>query len=214
MLDSALVECLKAAGLTYRPAESPVLWTHLESRFSGERRMGSRFDPLPSSFVAEVVALGESLLLQDFATAVRAQGRVERVRRVMTMPYLVGVEALRPRGEVNASHVLPLIALPGERGETLIHVVPTAADALPVTNKVTVEGGPYADGRTVGYYNLHPGALACEVDAQDLVILATAEEIRALARAMREHREDVVSASPSACEAMAVRALRALDQQA
>ncbi len=212
MIDSGDIEFLRAAGYTYLPAESPMLWTHLESRFTESRAVGSKFGQMSSAFIEELIAEGEAILVREIVETLRRTGRVERVTRVLSRPSRIGTSAVVPRAEVDSAHILSLVSGAGTVVEKVIRVVPTQANAIPCTNEFTVEGGLYPDGRTIGFFDVHPGNLLAQGRGDDAnhVYLALEEEIRQLASEMRLKAEDLTTVTGAEGEAMAERAIKAL----
>lgn len=210
MLDTALVNYLGSAGIAYQPAQTSALRSHLEGHFSESHSIGSKFSSMPDSRVAELIAEGEKILLDELAATFRKTGHIDRVTRVLDLPYVVGTDAVKPRAEVDASRLIRLVQYPGAMQERIIDVLPTPAEAIPSTHKVTVEGGLYADG-TVGYYDLYPGDATLGGKEEDkLVFLATPEEIRGLIREMQASLVDITVATGPDCEAMIQRAKKSL----
>ncbi|MGE3624440.1 MAG: hypothetical protein AB7H77_11300, partial [Bdellovibrionales bacterium] len=93
MLHSESIRYLEQAGFHYKPAESPDLWSHLESHFSGRQRVGPKFTPLPATTVAELISMGEEALLDALVSHHKKTGNPGRVARVIELPYVVGTAA-------------------------------------------------------------------------------------------------------------------------
>jgi hypothetical protein len=216
MLHSESIRYLEKAGYQYKPAESPDLWGFLESHFAGPRIIGPKFVPMPASFVAELIAMGEEALLEAMVAHHRKTGNPGRVARVIDLPYVVGTMAAIPLAVADTSRVLRLVSQPGTPHERLIHVVPSAADDIPTTSRMTVTGGLYPDGRTAGYYDLSPGEhLAGDgPDAKgaerSFAYLATPDEIAALAHEMKVKSDDIAIVSGKECQTMITKALAAV----
>ncbi len=210
MIDCSCVERLGVAGFCYKPAESPSLWSHLEERFNGGGGIGPKFLKLPERFVHDLLASGESALLRQFVEAFEKTGRIGRTMHVVKAPYLVGTRAARPISEADAPRLLKMIAAPGTWKEELITVLPVTEAEIPYTNEITFEGGVYADGKTVGYFDVHPGNALRDGQRGESALLATPSEIKALAEEMRRMIEEVSVVPYSECEAMAAAALKAV----
>jgi hypothetical protein len=206
------IRYLNDAGFDFKPAESPDLWTHLESHFSGARRIGSKFNPLPASAVAELIAKGEEALLDALVLEHQRTGTLASVTQVVDMPYIVGIDGDISLSHAKAAETFDLIEQPGTIAERLIHVLPAGKDSIPPTCQATVRGGLYPDGRTVGFYALSPGNHADEdrIAAADHVYLATPEDIAALAKDMETNAEEIVLVTRQECDAMIARVKRLL----
>jgi len=204
MSHSDAVHYLEHAGFHYKPAESPDLWTFLESHFAGPRPVGSKFTAMPSAFVAELIGLGEEALLEAMVAHHRKTGSLGRFTRVIDLPYIVGTDAAVPLAEADSAQVLRLIEQPGTPAERIVRLVPTAADDIPCTSHMTVTGGLYADGHTAGYYDLRPGEHCENGDTlpAGFAFLATEAEISSLAREMEAKIEDITLVTRRECEEM------------
>jgi len=207
MLRADSVRYLEQAGFDYKPAESPDLWSHLESHFAGRQSIGPKFAPMPASNVAELIAMGEGALLEAMIAHHRQTGTLARVARVIELPYIVGTGAVIPLSRADARRVLRLIKDAGTPYERLIHVMPAEADEIPCTSCMTVTGGLYPDGHTAGYYDLMPGdhpedsAPALGAD-ESCACLATRNEIADLAREMELKLDDIAIVTREECEEM------------
>ncbi len=212
MPNAGQIRYLHDAGVEFLSAESPALWTHLESRFSDSKNIGSKFAALSATFVAALIADGEAALLDQMTGMLRDTGRIGRVTRVLKMPYLIGTEAVCAADSVDATKIITLIQSPGEVGEHHIRVIMADADDIPCTSTVTVEGGLYPDGRTAGFFALYPGDLPAHGrgDDKNHVFLATEEEIRRLTAEMLSRADDLTTATKAECAAMVERALKVL----
>jgi hypothetical protein len=199
------VSYLESVGIHYKSAESPDLWTHLESHFDGPRRVGSKFSRLPGGLIEDMIAKGEEVLLKGLVETHQRKGRVSLVSCRLALPYVVGTEAAIPWSLVDRDRVLELIEDAGMPGERRIRVVPAAADDIPSTYEVTVTGGIYGDGHTAGYYDLIPG----HAD-KDCVWLATPEEIEGLLREMETKIDDIAIVTRRECEELLEKARKAL----
>jgi len=211
------VSYLEHAGFHYKPAESPDLWSHLESHFGGRQAVGPKFTPMPSVFMTELIAMGEEALLEAMVAHHRQTGALGRVARVIDLPYIVGTGAAVPLARADKRRVLHLVADPGTLYERLVHVIPVEADEIPTTSRVTVTGGLYPDGHTAGYYDLTPGDQTADVDAasdeeEARAWLATRDEIATLAREMELGIDDIVTITRRECEVMVERAKKTLKQ--
>ena len=212
MPNEGQINFLHAAGVEFRSAESPLLWSHLESRFTESTGIGSKFTALPAASVAALIAEGEAALLDDMAGMLRDTGKVGHVTHVLNLPYPVGTEAVRDAREVDAEKVITLIQAPGLPTEHRIRVMLAHADEIPCTNTLTIEGGVYPDGHTAGFLSLCPGDLPAHGRGDDAghVFLATDAEIRSLAAEMLEKAEEITTATQEECAAMVERAMKIL----
>jgi hypothetical protein len=86
------IRYLKEAGFDFKSAESPDLWSHLESLFAGSRRIGPKFMPLPAAPFAELIARGEDALLNALATQHIATGKLASVAEIIEMSFVVGTD--------------------------------------------------------------------------------------------------------------------------
>jgi len=208
------VRYLEQAGFHYKPAESPDLWGFLEGHFAGPQSIGPKFTPMPASFVAELINLGEEALLEAMVLHHKQTGTPGLVARVIDMPYVIGTAASIPLAEADASRLLRLIDQPGTAREHIIHVVPATADEIPSTSHMTAIGGVYSDGRTAGYFDLLPGE-RLEASAHGkmegaLAYYATPAEIAGLAREMEARAEDISVITRGECDAMIAKAKKIL----
>ena len=216
MLHSESIRYLEQAGFHYKPAESPDLWGFLESHFAGPRSIGPKFVPMPTSFIAELIAMGEEALLEAMVAHHRKTGTPGRVARVIDLPYVVGTMAAIPLAAADIKRLVRLVSQPGTPHERLIHVVPSAADDIPTTSRMTATGGVYADGHTAGYFDLCPGEHISgdgpeAKGAEDsFAYLATPDEITALAREMEARLDDIAIVSAKEGRAMINKALAAV----
>jgi len=199
------IRYLHDAGFEFKSVESPDLWTHLESHFSGAGRIGLHFDPLPADRMNALIAQGEEALLDALVRQHKATGQLAAVAETIDLPYVIGIDSAIGAAEATHGEVLALIDRPGTVGERLIHVLPTPASALPPTRQATIEGGVYLDGHTVGFYTLHPGH-----HADEGLYRATPTEIARLATDMETNADDIALITRRECDAMIARAQRAL----
>jgi hypothetical protein len=204
------IRYLTDVGFDFKSAESPDLWTHLESHFYGRQPIGARFDPLPSDAIADLIMQGEEALLDALMHQHQRTGTLSPVSHVLNMPYVVGCD--RSIHKMKSSDTLALIDQPGMATERLVHVVRTDREKIPSTHQATVKGGVYADGHTVGFFDLIPGDHSREssVETDHPIYLATSDEIAALVKEMEVNIEDIVLATEAECKAMIARALRAI----
>jgi len=214
MQHSESVRYLEKAGFHYKPAESPDLWGFLESHFAGPQGIGSKFSPMPASFVAELINMGEEALLEAMVQHHKRTGSPGRVARVIDLSYVVGTAASIPLNQADKRHVLRLVDLPGTPRERIIHVIPSKADDIPSTCHMTAIGGVYADGRTAGYFDLLPGERLEESvhdgKPSDTAFYATHDEIAALARDMQVRAEDISVITRKECDEMIAKARKIL----
>jgi hypothetical protein len=202
------IRYLEQAGIHYKPAESPELWCYLESHFAGPHAIGSKFNHISASSMAELIAIGEDVLLSAMVAGHRQGGILAPVSKVIDLPYIVGTEAAMPLARADKGHLLQLIARPGTPKERFIHILPAPADEIPCTRRMTVTGGLYADGHTAGYYDLFPGD---HVNGEGtLAWLATPGEIIALVHEMEAKADDIALVSRAACEGMIEKAKKAI----
>ncbi len=201
------VRYLEQAGFHYKPAESPDLWSYLEGHFAGPQALGPKFDRMTSSFVTELIEKGEDALLEAMVTHHRKQGRLDRVSKVIDLPFVVGTGAAVPLAKADARYVLKMIAGAGTSQERIVHVMPAEPDEIPSTSQVTVTGGLYADGHTAGYFDLRPGEWTDD-GAETYAWLATHDEIAALTREMEERVEEVTVVTRRECQDMIAKAGR------
>lgn len=207
MLNSDHLRYLHAAGFDYCSAESPRLWNHLESQINESNRIESRFRPLSAEAMVALIMNGEDALLDRLVAEHRRHGHIDRVSCVLNLPYSVGVDGVVSRAAVDESQLLQMVLNPGTASEQVIEVLPTAADAMPLTNQVTIEGGVYADGHTTGYFSLFPGS---HKEMNDTVYLATHAEIRRLANEMLDNADDITVVTKAECAAMVEQVMRNL----
>jgi len=210
MQHSDSVQYLERAGFHFKPAESPDLWTHLESRFGGAGIVGPKFAPMSASFVAELIGQGEDVLLEALVEMHRRSGALGRVVQVIDLPYVVGTGAAIPLAKADPARVLRLIDQPGTPKERIVHVVPASADDIPVTTRMTATGGLYPDGHTAGYFDLRPGGPETGDDESAVAWLATRDEIAALLSEMEANLDDVTIRSRKETEDMIAKAGRLL----
>ncbi len=208
---SESIRYLEGVGIHYKPAESPDLWTHLESHFAGPHPIGPKFSHLPASRIADMIGKGEEALLAAMVEQHRRTGRIGHVTRSIDMPYVVGTAGTVSLATADKARVLTLVEQPGSVNERLVHVMPVAVDDIPSTHQVTITGGTYPDGHTAGYYDLQPGhPPAGSKDKDACVYLATEDEIIGLAREMEEKIEDIVVVTRKECDALLKKVKKAL----
>jgi hypothetical protein len=194
------IRYLKSAGFDFKSAESPDLWSHLESHFAEPPCIGPKFMSLPAARMAELIDRGEVALLEALAAHHLRTGRLTSVAQVIEMPFVVGSDGTIPLKDADKTRLLKLIDQPGTAREHIVHILPAKADAIPATYKVTITGGIYLDGHTAGFFALHPGS---HPDAETAdAWLATPDEIKALARDMERKIEDITLVTRKECEAM------------
>jgi hypothetical protein len=202
MLRADAVRYLEQAGFHYKPAESPDLWSYLESHFASPQSVGLKFNHLPGSFVAELIAMGEEALLDAMVALHQRTGALGRVERVIELPYVVGTGAAIRLTAAEAQRALRLVIEPGTPQERIVHVMPVEADAIPCTTRMTATGGLYPDGHTAGYYDLRPGEIADKSGEGVFAWFATPDEIACLAREMEAKIEDITVVSRAEAEEM------------
>ena len=206
------IRYLKIAGFDFKPAESPDLWSHLESQFVDPQRIGPKFMPLPHDMITTLIARGEDVLLESLMIRHRTTGKLSPVSEVLEMPFVVGTDGLVTVTEADRAKLLDMIDQPGTPRERIIHLLPTTLGAIPDTRKVTVTGGLYADGHTAGFYSMRPGNQADTPHLEKTSAwLATPDEIKDLAHEMERKLEDISVISRHKCEAMIAKARKALN---
>jgi hypothetical protein len=201
------IRYLNEAGFNFKSVESPDLWTHLESHFYGKQRVDSRFEHLPATAIADIIMKGEDVLLEALMQEHKATGRLAPVARVLDMPFVVGRTSAIRASQAKSDEVLMLIEQPGTAAERVIRLLPVGIDKIPTTHHATVTGGLYADGHTVGFFDVNPGDNVAEISS---VYLATPDEILSLVREMEANAEDVTLVTQAECSAMIKRAMKAL----
>jgi hypothetical protein len=205
------IRYLATAGVHYKPAESPDLWAHVEECFADHGQIGPRFNPIPHSSIAELIAKGEDGMLAAMVAHHQQTGRLDVVQHVLDLPYIIGTEGKMPLKDADAARLLRLVNRPGTAQEHLISVLAVEADAIPCTNRMTITGGLYADGHTAGLYGVHPGNVVEDAFATDAyALLATAEDILALSHEMEMHMDDIACATRKECDAMLKRVKKLL----
>jgi hypothetical protein len=139
------IHYLKKAGFDFKPAESPDMWSHLESHFAGPSRIGPKFMSLPAGLVAELINRGEDALLDALAACHLKTGKLAPVSHVLEMPFVVGTDGTVSVTAADRKRMLVLVDQPGTAKERIVHLLPAKADAIPGTRQVTVTGGLYPD---------------------------------------------------------------------
>jgi len=206
---SEAIDYLNQAGFDFKPAESPDLWTHLESHFLDRQRIGARFNALASDAVADLIRRGEEALLTAMATQHRATGRMAAICHVLELPYIVGCDDTVGMQSARDYESFMLVDRPGSFGERLIRLLPAGAGDIPTTRQATVSGGVYADGHTVGFFDLCPGSHTQDGE-NDAVHLATPIEIVSLTREMESNSDQIAIATQHECAAMIAKVRTAL----
>ena len=197
------IDYLKQFGFDYKSAATPLIWTHLENQVSESNRIGAKFNSIPSSAIAGMIEAGEAALLAALESQHRRTGKLDQVSQVIDMPFVVGTVGVIPQEGVDEDKLLRLIERPGTAQERVIHVLPVESDALPITRQVTVTGGTYADGHSVGVFGMMPGDGGQERRfGGRMAYLATPSELRHLARDMENKADDIVAVTRQECDAM------------
>lgn len=219
MLQSALcnehLDKLSAAGFAYRSFETPCLWNHLEERFNAVHHIGARFVNIPEPQLKDLVQAGESTLLRSFVDSLNNYGRIERTFCVVTAPYIIGSPAMRPLLEDERERLIQLVIYPGTLRETIVTLLPVTDDDMPYTNEITFEGGVYADGKTVGCFDVHPGTRESlhkdfSSSGEEMVFLITPSEVRYMLGEMRYMADQITIATDDECHAMVDAALKVI----
>lgn len=202
-MSQASIGYLKEIGFDYKPADSPVLWTHLENQVIESHSVGAKFTAIPGLAFEAMVAAGEEAFLTALVDQHKRTGRLDSVHPVIDLPFIVGTVGLIPLEGADPKKLLKLIENPGSTKERIIHILVVESDAIPCTRQVTVSGGTYSDGHTAGLFGLSPGNGASDKRfGGKCAYLATAQEIKGLADEMVLKAEDIVSVTQKECEAM------------
>ena len=202
-MSRASIDYLKQAGFDYKTASTPLIWTHLENQVAESNHIGGKFNPIPATAITAMIEAGEEALLSAMVEHHRRTGSLEQVQQVIDMPFVVGTVGVIPQEGVDEARLLRLVDHAGTARERIIHILPVDEDTIPCTRQVTVTGGTYADGHSVGYFGLKPGdgELGKRFGGR-CAYLATLPEIRHLARDMELKADDIVTATRRDCDAM------------
>ena len=206
---AAPIDYLKKHGFDFKSAESPDIYTHLESTFANPGHTGSKFSALSQDLITMLINRGEEALLSELMERHRKTGKLATVKQVIEMPFVVGTDSLVELKDDDKKHVIELIDQPGTRNERVIQVLPAQADAIPVTHHITVTGGLYADGHTTGFFSLQAGRASR--DGKKAAMLLTADDIRSLLHEMEARIEDIGLISEHEARAMIAKARKALN---
>jgi hypothetical protein len=113
-------------------------------------RIGLRYYPAPASLVANLIAKGEGALLDALVSGHSQTRKLEFVAHIIDLPSTIGTESKVLLADTDAGKILYLIDTLGTPPEHRIVVLLCEADAMPCTHQLTITGGLYVDGPTVG----------------------------------------------------------------
>lgn len=205
------VSYLQEQGFNFKPANDPMLWTHLEQMIGDSFAIGGKFAPVTSSRLTEMISHAESAALVDMAEQHRKSGTLGVVETVITMPFIVGTEAVVPMDSVAEDQRYSAIIKAGDAREQCVTIVPVADDAVPSTKQMTVKSGLYADGQTLGLWGVQSGGHSARRFGGQGAFLVTKRDVREIVASMTSQLDEITTVTRAEGEEMLKRLRNILD---